>query len=127
MVLEKSDYKITEKKPIEIEKEKLRYDIVEKDLELKYEKRSQNWLYKILKYNPFDWLNNIYRKFIDIHHMEDVECQLQWWAAYIYVKDVLKVIMFFIENRDINGIFNVVTGKARTWNDLSDSLFSAMS
>ncbi len=84
MVLEKSDYELEE------EKEKENYDIIEKELDIKYEARHQNLLYKILKYNPIDFLNNQYRKFIDIHHMNDIECQLQWWGAYIYVKEVLR-------------------------------------
>ncbi len=92
-MLEKTDYKSAE------EKEKENYDIVEKELDLKYEARHQNILYKILKYNPIDWLNNQYRKFIDIHHFNEIECELQWWAAYIYVKEVLrKVFNHRVEN-----------------------------
>ena len=75
--MQKSDYELAE------EKEKANYDIVEKEMEIKYEKRHQDILYKILKYNPIDWLNNQYRKFIDIHHFNDIEGELQWWMAYI--------------------------------------------
>ncbi len=45
---------------------------------------------------------------------------------FIYVKDVVDVIFFFMDNQKVNGIFNLGTGQARTWNDLAGSLFSAV-
>jgi len=45
---------------------------------------------------------------------------------FVYVKDVVKVMYYFIENPDKNGIFNVGTGKARSFNDLAGALFSAL-
>ncbi len=45
---------------------------------------------------------------------------------FIYVKDVVKVVLFFIENHHISGIFNVGTGKARTFLDLAKAIFSAL-
>jgi ADP-L-glycero-D-manno-heptose 6-epimerase len=45
---------------------------------------------------------------------------------FIYVKDVVDIILFFIENEYVNGIFNVGTGLARTWNDLAKALFAAV-
>lgn len=45
---------------------------------------------------------------------------------FIYVKDVVDVILFFIENKDKFGIYNVGTGSARSWNDLAISVFNAM-
>ncbi len=44
---------------------------------------------------------------------------------FIYVKDAVNVVLFFMDNPGINGIFNVGTGQARTWNDLARSLFAA--
>lgn len=44
---------------------------------------------------------------------------------FIYIKDVVKVISFFLNN-EVNGIFNVGTGKARSWNDLATAVFNAM-
>ena len=37
---------------------------------------------------------------------------------FIYVKDCIKVLMWFLEKENISGIFNVGTGQARTFNDL---------
>jgi len=45
---------------------------------------------------------------------------------FIYVKDAVDIVIFFLENPKINGIFNVGTGEARTWNDLAAALFSAV-
>jgi len=45
---------------------------------------------------------------------------------FIYVKDVVDVISFFVEHKDNFGIYNVGTGKARTWNDLVISVFNSM-
>lgn len=45
---------------------------------------------------------------------------------FIYVKDVCRVIRFMIEHPHINGLFNLGTGKARTFYDLAAAVFSAM-
>ncbi len=45
---------------------------------------------------------------------------------FIYVKDAVDVVLFFMDNPQINGIFNVGTGEARTWNDLAESLFATV-
>ena len=45
---------------------------------------------------------------------------------FIYVKDAVDVVMFFIEHPEICGIFNVGTGEARSWNDLANALFKAI-
>lgn len=45
---------------------------------------------------------------------------------FIYVEDVVKIILFFIDNVKISGIFNVGTGNARTFLDLAKSIFTAL-
>lgn len=45
---------------------------------------------------------------------------------FIYVKDAVDMTLFFLDNFEANGIFNIGTGKARTWNDLVKSVFTAM-
>lgn len=45
---------------------------------------------------------------------------------FIYVKDAVDAVMYFFNNLDINGIYNVGTGKARSWNDLAAALFKAV-
>lgn len=50
----------------------------------------------------------------------------QQMRDFIYVKDVVDVVYFFMDNPSINGIFNLGTGQARTWNDLAHALFAAV-
>ncbi len=45
---------------------------------------------------------------------------------FVYVKDAVDMTLFFLENPDKNGLFNVGTGKARSWNDLVTAVFNAM-
>lgn len=44
---------------------------------------------------------------------------------FIYIKDVVEMILFFADNPDIGGIFNIGTAKARSWNDLALAMFKA--
>jgi ADP-L-glycero-D-manno-heptose 6-epimerase len=45
---------------------------------------------------------------------------------FVYVKDCIDVMWWLFKNPDINGIYNLGTGKARTWNDLIRAVFDAM-
>lgn len=45
---------------------------------------------------------------------------------FVYVKDCVNVMWWLLNNHAVNGIFNLGTGKARTWNDLINAVFSAM-
>src|SRR3989338_2180709 len=45
---------------------------------------------------------------------------------FIYVKDAVDIVLFFMGHPRLNGIFNVGTGEARTWNDLARALFTAV-
>jgi ADP-L-glycero-D-manno-heptose 6-epimerase len=45
---------------------------------------------------------------------------------FVYVKDVLEVIMFLINHRKDSGIYNMGSGKARTFVDLAKNTFQAM-
>ncbi len=42
---------------------------------------------------------------------------------FIYIKDVVKIILWFIKNHKLNGIFNVGTGMPRSFNDLVKAVF----
>ena len=41
---------------------------------------------------------------------------------FIYVDDVVKVNLWFMQNPDISGIFNVGTGKSQTFNEVANSV-----
>lgn len=45
---------------------------------------------------------------------------------FIYVKDVCSVMMALLERPEVNGILNLGTGTARSWNDLMTAVFLAM-
>jgi ADP-L-glycero-D-manno-heptose 6-epimerase len=45
---------------------------------------------------------------------------------FIYVKDAVDATLFFIQNNSINGVFNIGTGIARSWNDLAKAIFKAL-
>ena len=45
---------------------------------------------------------------------------------FIYVKDCTAVMWWLAQHPQVNGLFNLGTGQARTWNALAKSLFAAM-
>ncbi|MBF0490870.1 MAG: ADP-glyceromanno-heptose 6-epimerase [Candidatus Omnitrophica bacterium] len=45
---------------------------------------------------------------------------------FVYVKDVVDVMIFLMNNLHVNGIFNVGTGQACSWNQLAAALFKAV-
>lgn len=45
---------------------------------------------------------------------------------FIYVKDCVAVIAWLIERRGVNGLYNLGTGIARSWNDLVKAVFDAV-
>lgn len=44
---------------------------------------------------------------------------------FVYVKDCIKVMLWLAENKDVNGLFNVGTGEARSFKDLAEATFKA--
>jgi len=89
MQLEKKGYQIAE----EIERKKSTEQKMQE--ELKYQKRHQEWTYKIMKFNPIDPLNDLYRYIIKRLDLKKIEGRLQWWAAYIYVKQAARMFWNF--------------------------------
>jgi len=45
---------------------------------------------------------------------------------FIYVKDAVEIVLFFMDHPEVNGIFNAGTGEAATWNMLARALFKAV-
>ena len=45
---------------------------------------------------------------------------------FVYVKDICKVICFMVQHEEISGLFNLGTGKARSFYDLAVATFDAM-
>ena len=81
MEIPKIDLKESEK---QIKKEKVKFEIEEKDKELEYEKPHEKALYKILKHNPIDYINNILRSIFEKFTIQDEVDEFQWWLAYAF-------------------------------------------
>ncbi len=45
---------------------------------------------------------------------------------FIYVKDAVEVLWYAFKNPDLKGLFNLGTGRARSWNSLATAVFAAM-
>jgi ADP-L-glycero-D-manno-heptose 6-epimerase len=45
---------------------------------------------------------------------------------FIYVKDAVQMTLFFLDNPNLAGIYNIGTGKARSWNAMVRAVFEAM-
>ena len=70
-----------------------------------YEKVSNNLQVKLFK------SHNV--KFKDGEQLRD----------FIYIKDVISILEWFLDNPKINGLYNVGTGKPRSFNDIAKSIF----
>ena len=67
--------------------------------DLIYEKQHQSWVYKILKYNPIDPLNDLWRWIVKQFHLSEKELELQWWIGYIYCKFTMRTLWNYkVEN-----------------------------
>jgi len=58
-------------------------------------------------------------------HKEGYEDGMQL-RDFVYVKDVIKVILFLMKNKPESGLYNLGTGKARSFLDLVRNTFKAM-
>jgi ADP-L-glycero-D-manno-heptose 6-epimerase len=45
---------------------------------------------------------------------------------FLYVKDAVRMTLYVAANRSANGIFNVGSGEAHTWNELAHAVFAAL-
>ena len=45
---------------------------------------------------------------------------------FIYVKDCVNAMMWFYENPQLNGLYNIGTGKARSFDDLVKAVYAAL-
>ncbi len=44
---------------------------------------------------------------------------------FIYIKDAVEMVWYFVKHPGKKGIYNIGTGKARSWNDLAKAMFKA--
>lgn len=50
----------------------------------------------------------------------------QQMRDFVYVKDAVAVTLYFLDHREIGGLYNCGTGQARSWLDLMNAVFAAM-
>lgn len=77
-------------------------------------------------YHAFNQIKDCgYMKLFKSHHPDYEDGQQS--RDFIYIKDVLDVMYWFFEGDDIeSGLYNLGTGKARTFEDLTVATFNAM-
>ena len=87
------------------------------------------------EYHKGDMTSVIFKAFHQINETGKVKLFKSYLPKYpdggqmrdfVYVKDCIDVMWWLFKNPDVSGIFNLGTGKARTWNDLIRSVFDAM-
>jgi ADP-L-glycero-D-manno-heptose 6-epimerase len=87
------------------------------------------------EYHKADMTSLIFKAFYQIRETGKVRLFQSYLRQYpdggqlrdfVYVKDCIDVMWWLLQHPDVNGIFNLGTGKARTWNDLIRAVFAAM-
>lgn len=58
-------------------------------------------------------------------HREDIENGHQS-RDFVYVKDVVEVLLFLMRNQKMSGLYNLGTGEARTFLDLTKAVFQSL-
>jgi ADP-L-glycero-D-manno-heptose 6-epimerase len=58
-------------------------------------------------------------------HRDDIEHGLQK-RDFLYVKDAVDMTVFFHQNPELSGIYNIGTGQARPFDDLAEAIFEAL-
>ena len=87
------------------------------------------------EYHKEDMTSVIYKAYFQIKETGKVRLFKSYRSNYadgeqvrdfIYVKDCLDVIWWLLQNPKVCGIFNLGTGKARSWNDLVKAIFATL-
>jgi ADP-L-glycero-D-manno-heptose 6-epimerase len=87
------------------------------------------------EYHKADMMSLVCRVFDSVARGEPMKLFKSYNPAYadgeqkrdfVYVKDVVDIMYYFITHPGRKGIFNVGSGTARSWNDLAAALFSAL-
>lgn len=86
------------------------------------------------EYHKTDMSSVVYKAFLQVKNEGCIKLFKSYDERYIdggqmrdfvYVKDCARIVDWLIENTQANGIFNIGSGQARTWNDLAGAVFSA--
>ncbi|MCR5623886.1 MAG: ADP-glyceromanno-heptose 6-epimerase [Lachnospiraceae bacterium] len=76
-------------------------------------------------FHAFNQINSIGK--VELFKSYNVNYKDGWQLRdFIYVKDICKVISFMMDNPEINGLYNLGTGKAESFFTLASSVFEAL-
>ena len=87
------------------------------------------------EYHKGDMTSVIFKAFHQIRQTGKVRLFKSYLPAYpdggqmrdfVYVKNCVDVLWWLLKHPKTNGIFNLGTGRARTWNDLINAVYAAM-
>jgi ADP-L-glycero-D-manno-heptose 6-epimerase len=87
------------------------------------------------EYHKDDMCSMVYKGFFQIRQTDHIRLFKSYQPEYsdgdqrrdfVYVKDCVDIIGWLLDNPDVNGIFNVGSGRDHSWNDLAAALFQAM-
>jgi ADP-L-glycero-D-manno-heptose 6-epimerase len=87
------------------------------------------------EYHKGDMQSMVRKGFLQAHDVDTLNLFKSYKPGYedggqerdfVYVRDAVAMTLFFLERKDIGGIFNVGSGKARNWNDLASAVFQAL-
>ena len=87
------------------------------------------------EYHKGDMTSMVFKAFHQIRKSGSVKLFKSYRDAYkdgeqkrdfVYIKDCIDVMWWILNNNEINGLLNLGTGIARSWNDLVNPIFTAM-
>ncbi len=87
------------------------------------------------EYHKADMRSVVHKAFLQVNESGSIKLFKSYRKEYkhgqqkrdfVYVKDCQDVIWWLLKNRKVNGIFNLGSGTARTWNDLAQAVFKSM-
>lgn len=104
----------------EAHKEKMASVVYQKYLEIK---ANQEYVDDILE-SDGSFFGSLDVKLFKSHHPDYKDGEQA--RDFVYVDDVVNVCIWLYENKPLSGIYNVGTGKARTFNDLVKAVFKSL-
>jgi ADP-L-glycero-D-manno-heptose 6-epimerase len=87
------------------------------------------------EYHKGDMASVVFKAFHQIHETGRVQLFRSYREEYgdgeqlrdfVYIKDCVDVRWWLLNHEEVNGLFNLGTGKARSWNDLIKAIYAAL-
>ena len=87
------------------------------------------------EYHKGNMTSKMYKSFYEVNDTKKIQLfrsdhpdwkDGEFVRDFVYIKDVVKIVLEIIDNPNINGLFNIGTSKSRSWNDLANAIFKSM-